>query len=211
MSGFIQSGRFGGAGGGSFTDDWTGTNGDPWNAAKWTSSFSAGDSTAVINANSGRMISGSSGYQTIRRTAIMASLTDSEMLVSFDTTAIGLDEAYPRVQLRASSDTNEIPANCYEWVLENNGSQISLRKRVAGAESTLSTTVWARNVGLNHLRFQCVGTTIRYRVWADGAGEPGTWASSVTDSSHSSGLGSVGVTGNGARTAHYDNITIGTP
>lgn len=44
------------------------------------------------------------------------------------------------------------------------------------------------------IRFQLVGSTLRVKLWADGTGEPSTWALSVVDTTYASGTG-VGVHG----------------
>ncbi len=68
---------------------------------------------------------------------------------------------------------------------------------------TLATNTWFWT------RFQRTGTTIQSRTWADGGSEPGSWDSTSTDSSHSSGLVGIGST-NGSGTAWVAQIGVGT-
>jgi len=73
--------------------------------------------------------------------------------------------------------------------------ELTVRKRVAGTESAISSTV---TTDLVHaagsrvaLRFQVAGTTLRAKAWADGFSEP-QWMAEVTDASLAA-AGSVGV------------------
>ena len=52
--------------------------------------------------------------------------------------------------------------------------------------STLAHTALTANT-IYFVRFQVIGTTLQARIWADGAGEPGTWNVVATDSSLTSG------------------------
>lgn len=101
------------------------------------------------------------------------------------------------VAARASSiGSTGRPANCY--YVATNGStsnthnrNLALWKVVSGTQtqvgSTVSSVITAADPYDFHkwiyLRFQCVGTTIRAKLWRDGDTEPGSWSISATDSS----------------------------
>lgn len=57
-------------------------------------------------------------------------------------------------------------------------------------------------------RMQRVGTTFQQRTWLDGGSEPGTWASTSTDASHTSGWIGVGMLP--ATTVWIGQIGVGT-
>ncbi|MER8158170.1 poly-gamma-glutamate hydrolase family protein [Streptomyces sp. NPDC094472] len=81
--------------------------------------------------------------------------------------------------------------NCYLARLACNVDQtltLTLRKRVAGAETLLATA--QNTAGFTHaagrmfwLRLQITGSTLRARIWQDGRAEPPDWAVTTTDSS----------------------------
>lgn len=93
------------------------------------------------------------------------------------------------------ADTN----NCYLARLAFNTDQtvtLTLRKRVAGTETLVAT---APDAGLVHaadrmfwVRLQITGSTLRAKIWQDGASEPVDWSVTATDSSLTA-AGAVGM------------------
>jgi hypothetical protein len=77
----------------------------------------------------------------------------------------------------------------YAVCLSGLGDELAVTRLDAGAETLLTggSFTWAVNTDY-WIRVERTGTTIRARAWADGAGEPGTWAFSNTDATYSSGV-----------------------
>lgn len=86
------------------------------------------------------------------------------------------------------------PDNTYLARVEFTTAQVvnvTIRKRVAGVETLLGSTV---NSGLTHaantrfaVRFRGSGTTLQAKVWLASGSEPGSWTDTVTDSSITTG------------------------
>lgn len=58
----------------------------------------------------------------------------------------------------------------------------------SGSDSSLDSDTGTYSVDTDYwIRLQITGTTVRARYWADGGSEPGTWQSSATDTTFTSG------------------------
>ncbi|MEU0207340.1 hypothetical protein [Streptomyces canus] len=125
------------------------------------------------------------------RDLITATGTDHDvsMSVSTDQLATGGDQ-YVAAVARATDENN-----LYMAQLQFSTAAVvtlTLRKRVAGVETTLGT--WSGGVGAAHtalgrffIRLQVKGSTIRCRAWAAATTEPGLWQIIVTDTSLTTG------------------------
>jgi hypothetical protein len=147
---------------------------------------------ATIQSNKGRFSTGSgsayNGYINARLGS-MSSLTDCDVYVEWTPNANAATESYLGIILRGSNDwpSWNRPTSGYQVNIENGGSKLVLITSGSptdltafSSDSWTSGQTWA-------LRFQCIGTTIRFRVWNTSGGEPGTWKGSVTNSSVTSG------------------------
>ena len=83
-------------------------------------------------------------------------------------------------------------------------------KYVSGTATVLDTPTFslARSTWY-WVRLQKSSTTIRFKIWAHGSAEPGSWTSSITDSSLSSGRVGIGRANNGG-TLWCDFFSVGT-
>lgn len=87
-----------------------------------------------------------------------------------------------------------------------NGGYSQIASAAHGLSLSASQLVW--------LRLECSGTTIRARIWADGASEPSTWTASVTEASFATGRQGVrfGVSSGGGQSRadefSVDNLTV---
>jgi PKD repeat protein len=135
--------------------------------------------------------------------SVSTSNVDIVTSLSLDKLATAGNGYYFYVVARRISNSEEYLVRAR--VLSSTGAvRLSLSKYdgTAGTEATLASEVAAGSVtagGLLRIRAQATGTsptTLRAKVWADGASEPSAWTTSVTDSSAVlQTAGSVGVQG----------------
>lgn len=97
----------------------------------------------------------------------------------------------------------------YYYTNSTTSARRNLAKFVANVATEFSfNTGYSQSANTWYIaRLQRTGTTIRWKFWADGAGEPGTWGNSTTDSDLSSGF--VGLV-NLAGTQWCDWFGVGT-
>jgi hypothetical protein len=91
----------------------------------------------------------------------------------------------------------------FGWIyLRNGGSRTTL----ANTSSALGTTAGPNGY---KVRFQRTGSTVRMRVWSDGASEPGTWDLSATDSTVTAALTFyLAFSGNDTVSVDFDDLAI---
>jgi phage replication-related protein YjqB (UPF0714/DUF867 family) len=118
---------------------------------------------------------------------------DLVVSVATDTLASGNNE-YAHLLARAADTSNWYSARLAFTTAQS--VVLTIRKRISGSESAISSTV---TTTLTHaagarfaLRFQVAGTTLRAKVWPEEGYEPIRWDAEVTDSDLSA-AGSVGV------------------
>lgn len=90
------------------------------------------------------------------------------------------------VILRGSGDNSTKTG--YRAVLNSNSAgsrdRIEISKWVAGSFTFLANATFSWATGTNYwLRFRARGTSLKAKVWAEGAAEPGSWNVTTTDSS----------------------------
>jgi glucose/arabinose dehydrogenase len=92
------------------------------------------------------------------------------------------------------------------------GTTLVLQKRVNGTYTILSTVPFTATAGTQYsIRFQAVGTTLRVRVWAASAAEPGTWNITATDGSIASGRPGIRVHMLGSAVARITSFRATSP
>ena len=111
------------------------------------------------------------------------------------------------ITARASADGN----NYYVFGIYK-ATQVRLRRKAGSLATITSATV--ATIATNTwywVRLQVIGTTVRGRVWADGASEPSSWDISVIDTSVSS-AGAAGVACGtvSAADSTYSQFAVGT-
>lgn len=190
-----------------YTDDFTGADGAAWNAAKWTFTASGSGGSATISSNRGLLRAGGNYGSYAANVKDMPVADDQSMLVKFTPTSA---TAYADFNLRSTADYT----TRYFLGYYGGSGQFTLQKRVAGTYTNLGTGVAVSNGtgGLaTWIRFEVVGTTVRWRQWNDGFAEPSTWTQSVTDTAVVSGVASIGHTGRsgaGPYDLHVDDVTV---
>ncbi len=170
-----------------FSETWTGSNGAGW-PAQWTKS---GSMTTDIQSNVGRVVSGtSSGAATAMRNTTALTATDYTGLVKVKVTNTTASGWYYFIHFRGSSTLTGTPvslASSYElrllWYAPNSSIGVNFYE-INGAGSktyrngadhlngTISAGDWV------WLRWEVSGnptSLLRYRLWKDGASEPGSW------------------------------------
>lgn len=200
-----------------FSETFTGTNSDPWDSSKWTTS-AQGTGVVDIQSNAGRMEAEGSAYNSSRALADgasgMSSETDQRVTGTFQLN--DSSEQYVQIHLRHDggwSGTGSTSDNSYWLEIRPIQFELTIFKNVSASATALDTQTSRPDYStdLHHFIFECVGTTIRGKVWKDGDSEPGTWDVSATDSSHSSGILGFGIyNGNAstARTVTFDDIEV---
>jgi hypothetical protein len=197
-----------------FSDDWTGTNGDPWSSSKWDDIVALDTSTITIQSNQGRMVTQGANYSSVHaRAKIPSTVADVDILVK---ATRGGGEQYPQIYARASGSftTNAGPPTAYScWYNPNTPNRrLYLRKRVSTTQTDMAFAAFIWDSGTAWIRFQATGTTVRGKIWLDGDSEPESWTVSTTDSAISA-AGDIwlhGVNGNAttARTIDWDDIEV---
>ncbi len=209
--------RYGGtAPASTFTEAWTGTDGASWDTNRWTTSHVNGAAT-TIQTNRGRLSVPNTSGAVARVTATAASMADQDLLVSY-IVANTTNRAYQTFWLRGSGDWTGAgrPNNGYRVQIQSDSSTIVWGKSVANTTTDFTSVVGANSTtagAKQWIRFQAVGTTIRFRTWLDGNAEPTTWAGSVTDTDVASGklqisLARAGSGTLGANDVDLDDLTL---
>jgi len=198
-----------------FSDDFTGTDGAVWDAAKWTLDVGT-SAVADISTNRGRLhfddVAGARARADARQSAV---LTDQEVLLSYqwgDNTTLGRLDVF----LRSSGDwgTQAVPTNCYFIELANNSTAGDLKKCVANVVSTLQTVAVTQTASTvkQWLRLRIVSNRLTARIWDDGSAEPGGWEFDQTDTDLSSGILQIrwvrSSTNVGAKDVYIDDLAL---
>lgn len=184
----------------TFVGEWPGDNGDPWPASMWTVDGTPGSSATVDGAGNGVLNHGTGILSYVfgvakrprgdvdLRVRVVANSTASLVLpiVRWDG-QVGGDALPPRNGYFAFSRPNSSVGG---------GTPVSgvrLYRAVDGVVQRVDSLSGILGpVGDQWWRLQAVGTTIRLKWWLASASEPASWAVSVTDSTHASGLFGIG-------------------
>ncbi|MBT0770550.1 hypothetical protein KIH74_16520 [Kineosporia sp. J2-2] len=197
-----------------YENDFPGADGDAWPAG-WTTSAGSGSVTTLSGAGALSFTDVSGSYARAQLSG-PAATADAELLTSFrwnESTA----SSFLSVFLRGSGgwQNSYRPKNGYGVQLSPTTGTVYVVRSVDGVTTTLATATGAQTVGTGKqwLRIQVEGSTIRFRIWADGDPEPITWNSTVTDSGVTS-EGQVFVSLNrsssnvGAKTVLLDDVRL---
>lgn len=160
-----------------YTEDFTGTNNDPWNPVWFNQTGSAGWDID-INSNRGRLVTGTLGGYADYTTAVrehFQSDVDITVLARYTT----ITECYPRIYFRADQSGNRYfvqmePAWGYVRIIRDDAYSGTIIKTVTtGFSPTLNSSF--------RFRILAYGTLIKVKWWADGGSEPGTWNMEISD------------------------------
>lgn len=171
-------------------DSFTRSVTDSWGTADsghvWTTSGGAAADYDVISTYGRHIHSATS----VSRISLIPGTTDRADIVASLTTAAlstGSSQFCGVIQRYSSAD------NLYEARVDfdtSNGITLTVRKRLAGAETVLGT--W--NTSLTHtagtyvwVRFWAHGSSLKAKIWQDGSVEPDQWHIRATDTSHVTG------------------------
>lgn len=167
------------------SDTFTGTNGAAWSST-WALGQDNTGSLAQIQSNVGRMTSGSAGGyagQTSRKVNL-ANFADGVWLMKFRWPTG--DECYPQIWMRASNDILDSQAG-YVFELNRPASLWAVTKVTAYSGTTLSSGSFSYTSNTYYwVRCGAVGSALKFKIWADGASEPGAWTYEVTDTTYAS-------------------------
>jgi len=214
-----------------FTDDFTDTNGEAWDAAKWTTDgVGSVAHYEDIQSNKGRLQSGTALNDWAAAKGIVTPIQDQEILLYCDgTNSDGTDTQLLFVWLRSDGQMESThqgrPSDGFaaRIALWSGTTEVRLVQRLADVET-------GNNVGTSRtadsafwVRFRVVtnGVTVDLSCssWDDGSGEPGSWDGTWNAASPGALLSATGVpqltayTWNDTYTvdARIDDVTWGPP
>jgi hypothetical protein len=168
----------------SFSETWTGADGSAWGPA-WASGAVSGSVTRQGGAGQLAVSDTAGAYARAQLTGLTAR-ADSDTTLSYRWNA-GTPVGYLSVFVRGSGGWRNgyRPTTGYGLELASNSSSVTIKKTVAGTTTNLNTTSGAQQVGSGRqwLRLRVSGSTIQYKIWADGQVEPAAWRATVTDTS----------------------------
>jgi hypothetical protein len=177
----------------NFTDTWPGMNNSAWNATKWDACGAGGSNLLIHGGASGalKLPNAAGGFS--GAVALHAPVTDADVLLRFWYYADNAGASF-RVYLRASADWTDSgePRFGYAIDLDKCSGETTLFKVVNGVATQIATgPLWsddgdmicpADDANEFKMRFQVVGTSVRWRRWLSTDSEPSTWDIDVTDS-----------------------------
>lgn len=182
-------------------ETWTGTTGAAW-PAQWTGTAGASGSTATIQSNAGRLTFATvSGYATGRVEYLSGMSASADFDLTVTVTFATIQEEYLLLAVRSSSDvfTSGYGVQLYP---ANGTATCGLVKLTTSGPVTLgagdlTAGSWTASVA-RKVRLRVVGTTLQVKVWDASGSEPGTWLSTITDSTYSASgrVGMYCMTGN---------------
>lgn len=197
-----------------FSESWPDPDGSPWSAA-WTASSGNGSVSTQAGAGQLAVNDVASAYARAQLTGL-AARSDSDLLTSFSWSSNSA-LSYLSVYLRGSGgwQNGYRPKNGYGLQLQSNSGTVVIQKNVNSVTTTLQSVAGAQQLttGKQWLRLRVSGSTIQFKIWADGTPEPIDWKGSVTDTGvTTSGQLFVSVnrggTNTGTKSVSLDDLTI---
>jgi hypothetical protein len=196
----------------AFTEDFTGTNDDPWSSDWTTSSEGSVDSAIDIQSNQGHLYAGTTADDFAAATLLAPDIQDAEVLLLIDPNAIDANNKYLYVCLRSTGE--QVAANAGRPVTAyylrisllntSDAAQDLWYRRISDAEVSLGAftafTDAAANIDRNanepfwlRAKIQDSGSTVicSVRMWDADASEPAAWGTD-TDTSPGALLGATG-------------------
>src|SRR4029079_1469497 len=167
-----------------FSDSFTAADAAPWSPS-WTTGTSSG--TVDVQSGAGRIAVDdvANSYGRAQLTGL-AARADSELLTSFSWSSTSA-QSYLNVYLRGSGGWQNAyrPRNGYGLQLQSNSGTVVIQKNVNGVTSPVQSVAGGQAVstGKQWLRLRVSGSTIQFKIWADGTAEPAAWKATATDTS----------------------------
>lgn len=165
---------------GSFTETWSGSDGDPW-PVEWTASAGSAGTTNVM---AGRGMfnlpdGGAWGRATLNA---LGPADDSDVLMSYQWSSTA-STAYLTVYLRGSGtwQNKYRPENGYSVQLSSRSKTVQVKQNVNGQLSRLASVSGAQRVTTQRqwLRARVEDGALKFRTWLDGTTEPSGWTATV--------------------------------
>lgn len=205
-----------------FFDDFTGTDGSTWDAAKWSMTTANGGSH-VIESNEGaaKVVGNTGTTEAVRSVTTMDAVSDGEILCSYRYDVYGASGLlYARYWLRADGtwSNNIIPNNGIGIEIRSNSSSVFPFEVVGGTATALTSVSGLSPIEANTkrwLRMRVEGTTLSVKIWNDGTAEPSTWSAEWTISGAlTSGIAQTNVRSSSSNTVEtnawrYDDFAVG--
>ncbi|MDQ3275291.1 MAG: hypothetical protein M3Q39_09770, partial [Actinomycetota bacterium] len=204
-----------------FTDTFTGSDGAPWDTAKWQTAEVGTGGVVDVAANEGRIYMPGANSRG-RTSSKMPATVDSEALLSYrydSHTAGGADVSYFRVHLRGDGVwvSTTAPSNGYGVEVRSNTSSVFGYKSVGGVHTVLASTSGVAPISpgtKRWLRLRVQGTTMSVKIWDDGTAEPAAWSTEWTGLTEltAGGVFMPGARMSGTATApntwRFDDLTV---
>lgn len=148
----------------------------------------------------------------VSRISLVPGDTDrADIVASLTTAALSTGSSQFCGVIQRFADAN----NLYEARVDfdsSNGITLTLRRRLAGAETVLGTwnTDWTHSAGAYvWVRFWAHGDSLKAKIWQDGKTEPDNWQIRATDSSHATGQVGVKTVRNAGNTNANADLRCG--
>ncbi|MFP3882600.1 MAG: Ig-like domain-containing protein, partial [Actinomycetota bacterium] len=180
-------------GAGELTDDFTGSDGDPWNRCIWTDDDLAnGQSTIQGNEGELQVTGNDSNTGLARQLADRASHDDFEAVFKQRFTG-GTDEdkrfgfEFRRSSAWRTQDPKDAPDTGYQLHHQQATNRVVLYRFDDGDETELDVNGGIDREATNWFRVRAVGDFIQVRWWVDGMEEPDSWNIEETDDTYLTG------------------------
>lgn len=189
---------------GSFTEDWTGSNG-----ASWPAGWTLVDGSGTIQTNSGTQTTPATTWGIAYHRH--AGVKDGDLIVHaylFNTQA---ERRYITLRFD-NADQNSGNGNIV--VFDTSNSQINIGKHVGGVWTQVANGPWTPSANWFRIHVNWQGSTIGANIWIDGQAEPTGWMAQGTDTTYQGIVGNVGLeTQNGgsvatAITSQWDQFAL---
>ena len=189
-----------------FTEAWSGTNGDAWNATRWPTVSGGTGGTVDIQSSKGRMQTGTVQWDLCQ--AIPQDVIPDDFEATGSVTITSATETYPFIIYRCNSTGN----NYFQLTWLAPSDVVAIERRDNFVPTTMdSDTLTVADGDTIHWRLRVVGSDHKLRCWVNGASEPGTWLLEFTDSTYAAqNLAIFGVINGGttSRRIDWDDVTI---
>lgn len=167
------------------SDNFTGTNGDAWNASNWTTRTEGTTGSSTIQTNRGRATAATGAYTAQYALGAPASGDADDFDVTFSWADTSTGEQYIDFIYRCTTNpTSGVPGSAFVVEIGPNSDKIGVYSLDSGG--AFSTGIFVTSAGVNDtnrhwMRVLVVGTQHKVKWWDDGSGEPGTWQIDETD------------------------------
>jgi hypothetical protein len=145
--------------------------------------------------------------------AVDTSAVETTLTFRFSTNTVG---AGLRIFIRASRDWDSIdtPTSGYEALIEPDG-DYTLNHIASGSRNLLGSGTWTGDTNDHDIRFQVIGTAVKFKIWASAGAEPGPWdnehAAGVSEPAGTLQLAASYISGSTSYDIYFDDLSYHTP